>query len=310
MAFPVSPTDGQLYTTNFGSRYKYYLADDKWIKIGLTPADQGATGYQGITGASGVNAPQGVTGLSGTTGAQGVTGLIGSTGYQGITGLKGITGSQGIDGVTGVPGTTGLANFIQTSSFSPSVSVPELMWNFVDESFYGFVTGVNKWVQISSGGLKGSQGDTGSQGVTGLIGSAGSQGATGIVGCDAGATGIVNLSFNNGINPIAPFTGLVAEFELPFNFNIYGWDARSSGGSTGYLKTVVFNQTFSNYTVKTGDTSMSGLTGPWLNGQLKNLSSTSTWPGPTGAIGDIVSVWAGYVTGINNLSIALKYNKW
>lgn len=43
MAFPVSPTDGQEYTTDFGTRYKYYQSDDKWVKVGLVD-DRGVTG--------------------------------------------------------------------------------------------------------------------------------------------------------------------------------------------------------------------------------------------------------------------------
>lgn len=71
MAFPPTPVDGEIYTTSSGSRYKYYLAQDKWMKDGMVPI--GNTGY---------------------TGAQGYTGLQGPTGYQGATGLTyGVTGT-------------------------------------------------------------------------------------------------------------------------------------------------------------------------------------------------------------------------
>jgi hypothetical protein len=58
MSFPTSPTDGQVYTTAYGSRYRYYLTDDKWIKDGFTLA--GVTGARGATGVAGT---QGATGV-------------------------------------------------------------------------------------------------------------------------------------------------------------------------------------------------------------------------------------------------------
>lgn len=45
MSFPVTPSDGTIYTTALGSRYKYYAADGKWVKEGLIPLEgMGATG--------------------------------------------------------------------------------------------------------------------------------------------------------------------------------------------------------------------------------------------------------------------------
>jgi len=85
MAFPTSPTDGQVYTTAFGSRYKYYSADNKWVKDGT---------------------------LIGETGARGLTGP-GATGLQGETGLQGDTGPEGLQGVTGLDyGATGALSIV------------------------------------------------------------------------------------------------------------------------------------------------------------------------------------------------------
>lgn len=66
MPFPTGAVDGQKYTTEFGSQYKYIASDSKWVKDGFTGL-QGATGAQGYTGPQG---PQGSTGRDlGTTGA-------------------------------------------------------------------------------------------------------------------------------------------------------------------------------------------------------------------------------------------------
>ena len=196
-------------------------------------------------------------------------------------------------GSTGAQGTTGLANFVQSSLPLTVLYKPELLWDIKKEALFVSVTGLgndNRFVQISAG----SQ-----------------QGVTGNKGLDLGATGALNLSYNNNGRAIAPFTGVLGEFEMPFNFNIISWDAWAPNSETGSLQTVVSNRSFTNYPPTLGDTSMSGLTGPWLNNQLKNRAlSTSTWLGPTGAAGDIVRIWASYVTGLSNISIALKYNKW
>jgi len=48
MAFPVNPFDGQEYQTPFGSRYKYYATDEKWVKTGFQLA--GVTGPAGPEG--------------------------------------------------------------------------------------------------------------------------------------------------------------------------------------------------------------------------------------------------------------------
>lgn len=106
MAFPISPTDGQLYITPFGSSYRYVASENKWLKAGI---NVGVTGIQGAIGQTGAMGSTGLQGVHGITGIQGITGLIGQTGGLGNTGV-GVTGNQGI---TGLPsGTTGVVNFV------------------------------------------------------------------------------------------------------------------------------------------------------------------------------------------------------
>jgi hypothetical protein len=105
-------------------------------------------------------------GSQGITGFQGATGLSGATGHQGLTGSMGLRGVTGISGASGAKGATGLMNFYQQAAFTGASLVPAVMWNFIDETFYGFVTGVGgHWIQISSGSRSGP---TGFQGETGL----------------------------------------------------------------------------------------------------------------------------------------------
>lgn len=69
MSFPTGPIDGQKYTTEYGSQYKYFAADNKWVKDSFTGL-QGDTGAQGFTGAQGSTGTQGSTGRDlGATGA-------------------------------------------------------------------------------------------------------------------------------------------------------------------------------------------------------------------------------------------------
>lgn len=125
MSFPISPSDGQRYTTSLGTVYEYVASDDKWVlataEIGVTGA-QGFTGLQGATGLDGAQGIQGDTGIQGAqgdTGAQGETGVEGAqgdTGAQGETGAQGLTGAgtagaqgeTGVDGSAGAQGETGL----------------------------------------------------------------------------------------------------------------------------------------------------------------------------------------------------------
>jgi hypothetical protein len=134
---------------------------------------QGPTGEQGITGLQGPTGEQGITGLQGPTGEQGITGLQGPTGEQGITGLQGPTGVQGITGPQGglstayatfhgvsgptgnsgpitlhgfpdtgyyqegVVGVTTLISIPTISSSSPSITHPDLNYNFtINEGTY------------------------------------------------------------------------------------------------------------------------------------------------------------------------------
>lgn len=114
MAFPTSPTNGQLYTTNLGTMYIYNATYTRWEiysqVFGITGMP-GQTGIQGVTGRDGAAVAQGNTGLQGQTGLQGFTGTKGSTGSQGTTGIQGSQGPTGAfggpQGTTGLQGTTG-----------------------------------------------------------------------------------------------------------------------------------------------------------------------------------------------------------
>ena len=70
----------------------------------LEGAGTGATGPQGIQGASGISGASGYVGLDGATGVQGASG---STGLTGATGEFGATGYTGATGVKGDQGTFG-----------------------------------------------------------------------------------------------------------------------------------------------------------------------------------------------------------
>jgi hypothetical protein len=146
-----------------------------------------------------------VTGCAGFSGAvlmsSGTEMFWGEGSGTGATGLQGATGPSG-----GEQGATGLGNFTQKSDFNVGVYVPELMWNFIDETFYGYVTGVNKWVQVSSGslsGFTGAQGTTGVAGVTGAYG--GPPGVTGL----QGAIGLQGPTGSQGITGPRGLTGAV-----------------------------------------------------------------------------------------------------
>jgi len=92
MSFPVSPIDGQQYSTALDTRYVYDSTRQAWLVDAQNVL--GLTGLQGMTGIRGVT---GILGIDGNTGVQGVTGFYGQTGIQGHTGL-------GIQGVTGLKG--------------------------------------------------------------------------------------------------------------------------------------------------------------------------------------------------------------
>lgn len=102
MSFPLSPLNGELYTTPLGTCYQYNNTDGKWIIVGSSVA-----GVQGITGLQGI---QGDTGLQGETGIQGTTGVQGATGVQGVQGDTGVHGITGVQGITGLQAGTILSN--------------------------------------------------------------------------------------------------------------------------------------------------------------------------------------------------------
>lgn len=145
MAFPVNPSDNELYTNNLGTEYKYVAADTKWIinsqEITGATGAQGETGLPGVggtglqgetglpgsvgeTGASGIGETglQGETGLRGFTGAEGTAGDQGETGAEGTVGSQGETGAEGTAGTTGLQGETGIAYVVSGTSSPPDPS--------------------------------------------------------------------------------------------------------------------------------------------------------------------------------------------
>ena len=112
-------------------RNKQNLADNgssvkpiKTATVIIVPEWTGATGPQGLTGATGIGAtgatgPQGLTGATGA-GATGATG-IGATGATGI-GATGATGPQGLTGATGAgaTGATGATGIGATGATGPA----------------------------------------------------------------------------------------------------------------------------------------------------------------------------------------------
>jgi len=104
MAFPTGAINDQVYTTKYGTRYKYVASSNTWLQYALPL--YGSAGSQGVTGASGLTGSQGSTGVQGYTGlqsAQGIQGATGGPGVQGVTGAQGATGgsAQGLEGFYG-----------------------------------------------------------------------------------------------------------------------------------------------------------------------------------------------------------------
>jgi len=80
----------------------------------------------------------------------------------------------------GLTGLLGLANFSDRTDW-PFIGVtPNLLWNEVDEALYVGITGIENWVQISSGSLQGVQGEPGATGVAGFTGFQGQTGTGGL----------------------------------------------------------------------------------------------------------------------------------
>ena len=156
--------------------------------------------------------------------------------------------------------------------------------------------------------MQGVQGTTGVQGVTGLQGIQGTQGETGVqgtTGADAGSTGVISFGYNNAGTFLTP-TGMLGEFEMPYRYNIYGWDVTHGvGGHTGTCFIQMSNSTYASYPPSTTN-NLSGYTGAWTRLMLKN-TGTSAW---TGAAGDIIRIYGAGMTGMSSISLMLKYNKY
>jgi hypothetical protein len=156
MAFPTGAINDQVYSSKFGTRYKYVSASNTWVKTGMELV--GSVGYPGGAGYPGLTGPQGITGLQGDTGAWGITGLQGDTGIgdiQGITGSIGLTGlsTQGVTGyygsATGIFGMTfdGNGSYL-VPGLQMSVKVPITMtfdmWEVVAQETGYISTDVKK----------------------------------------------------------------------------------------------------------------------------------------------------------------------
>jgi len=134
MSFPVSPIDGDQYTTPLGTMYEYDSTSNAWYIVSQV-IEKGDTGIQGMTGPLG--GPIGSTGI----------GLAGETGIQGVTGLRGFYGYTGIGGITGVAITSVMAstynttNILADTTSSSFIDIPNLNTTLVlDSSSYIFST--------------------------------------------------------------------------------------------------------------------------------------------------------------------------
>jgi hypothetical protein len=78
------------------------------------PGPTGATGADGLDGATGAAGADGSTGATGATGADGLSGATGATGADGLTGA---TGATGLDGATGATGATGVSEALGLIAF-------------------------------------------------------------------------------------------------------------------------------------------------------------------------------------------------
>ena len=97
------------------SGFEVINTQGEWVGAsGAGQSPYGATGVQGVTGASGV------TGEIGTDGASGVTGVVGASGTTGEDGATGIYGASGTDGASGVTGASGSIGIDGATGFSLS----------------------------------------------------------------------------------------------------------------------------------------------------------------------------------------------
>jgi collagen type VII alpha len=296
MSFPLTPVDGQQYTTNLGTRYQYSIAESKWIivsqSLGVTGAqgntgtvgpagsagDTGLPGSQGQTGAggtTGVKGDQGSTGIEGLTGPVGLTGAQGSkgdTGSQGNTGIVGplgATGSEGHTGIVGPAGTTGVAGDQgQTGTIGPSGAT-------------GIVGPDGQTGAQGHTGLQGSKGDTGSQGGPGSEGPTGPQGQTGIVG----PTGTSGSQGTTGVG----YTGAQGQTGL-----VGPTGPSGAGGATG-----ISGITGSQGPI--GDTGIQGVTGVFGTSGgtgVQGQTGVKGDQGNTGAVGPAGSNGSQGATGV------------
>jgi collagen type VII alpha len=138
-----------------------------WAKF----ADQGVSGYSGVSGATGVGS-SGYSGTSGATGAgssgySGTSGAAGAgtSGYSGVSGAAGAGGSSGYSGVSGA----GSSGYSGTSGATGS-------------SGYSGVSGSGGSGYSGVSGAAGSSGYSGTSGVAGAGGSSGYSGVSGAAG--------------------------------------------------------------------------------------------------------------------------------
>jgi hypothetical protein len=149
-------TSADLNPSYSGNVNDSYLADDtnnlwvwtgtNWINAGNITGPIGATGTQGVQGASGPQGNFGATGIRGASGSIGLTGATGADGVQGATGSIGLTGATGLQGSTGLTGATGVQGIQGASGIAGATGI-----------------------QGASGiGATGPKGDTGSVGASGI----------------------------------------------------------------------------------------------------------------------------------------------
>ncbi len=85
---------GAILDTDIDSKENTATSHEPTLEIVWKSAgSQGATGPQGLQGATGAIGPQGLQGTAGVNGSQGLQGAIGATGPQGLQGATGPTGS-------------------------------------------------------------------------------------------------------------------------------------------------------------------------------------------------------------------------
>ena len=132
MSFPITPFNGDQYTTPLGTMYQYDSTSNAWYIVSQV-MERGDTGLQGPIGPFG--GPPGETGITGLRGFQGVTGL---RGYYGFTGIQGVTGVA----TTSLMASTYNTNFIYADTTSSTfVNIPNLSTTLVlDSSSYIFTT--------------------------------------------------------------------------------------------------------------------------------------------------------------------------